>query len=243
MEMSPKTAAVNFSHQRKENSFLAYEHSVTVKTSGDQLEQQYNNTIKACTKITESPCIILDTRLETGKRKYAQIRLRVDPNRLSDMIQTATGNGRLASKSTHVEDLARPIQDNAKRLSMLKMHRKQLLKLQKRTDNNVDSLIKISSELAKIQADLEQSKGQNSYLMKRIKLDLVRFYFEVEHQNSFLNPIVNAFKNFTGVLSEGIANMIWITGYFLPWIIAMLLAGFIVRWIWRRKKNRTEKED
>lgn len=239
-ESSPKAAGMNFTSQRETNSFLAYEHTLTIKISEAKLEQQYNQTIQSCSKNVEFQCVILGTRLETGSRRYAMIRLRINPKGLNKLIQTAAGEGRVEKKSTHVKDLARPIRDNTQRRSMLKNHQNQLLKLQNRPDNNIDSLIKISSELAKIQADLEYADGQNVHLMKRVKLDLVRFYFEVEHQNSFLNPIVKVLKDFSNIISEGVAHMIWVVGYALPWGVMIGFLGWIVRLVWKRAKRKSK---
>lgn len=167
----------NYASQRKNNKFLAYTHSLTVETTEQQIEKQYKATIKACTEATEYKCIILDTSLDTGEYTSGHIKLRVEPNGVNDIIKASAKQGEIRKKSTHVEDLEKPIIDNNKRSSMLETHRDRLIELQKRPDNDIDSLIKISSELAKIQSELEQALDETAHLQERVKLDLVKIYF------------------------------------------------------------------
>lgn len=235
--MASEPVGMKLSHQRGGRKSLAYEHMITVKVSEALLEQQYRQTIKKCAEYAIYHCTVLGTRLETGERKVAQIRLRISPQGLEKMIRTALSGGRLGKRSTRVSDLAKPIKDNGKRRLMLKRHRDQLLKLQKRSDHTVESLIKLSAELSRVQSDLEHTEGQYTHLMKRIQLDLVQIYFEVEHQNSFLSPIVKAIKSFTAVFAKGVSNMIWTIGFFLPWGLFLGIVG-AVGWMGVRKRKR-----
>jgi len=184
-EMASIAESDNFSPQRKNNPFLAYTHAISIETTEQQIEKQYTDTIKTCSEATEYKCIILETELNTSEDAYSHIKLRVSPNAVNKIIQISAKTGDITSRSTNVEDLGKPIIDNKKRRSMLETHRARLVALQKRADNDIDSLIKISSELSKIQAELEKAQGQNALLTERIELDLVNITFNVGRHKSF----------------------------------------------------------
>jgi hypothetical protein len=230
----------DYASQKKDNKFLAYTHSVSIETTEQQIQNQYQDTIKACTEATDYRCIILDTSLNTGDYTNGHIKLRVEPKGVRKIIQASTRKGEVTSRSTHVEDLAKPIIDNQKRRSMLETHRARLMELQKRHDNDVESLIKISSELSEIQAELEQAQGENAHLFERIELDLVNINFYVGRHKSFWRPISKSLKNFTGYLSKGISETIWAIGYFFPWFIVTIATLLFCRFIWRKTSRKNK---
>jgi len=237
-KVASEAGADDFATQKKDNKFLAYTHSVSIETNEQLIQQQYKDTIKTCTEAHDFRCIILDTSLNTGDYTNGHIKLRVEPKGVKKIIQASTSKGEVTNRSTHVEDLAKPIIDNQKRRSMLETQRASLLELQKRSDNNIESLIKISSELSKIQAELEQAQGENAHLLERIELDLVDINFYVGRHKSFWKPISKSIKNFTGYLSKGISETIWAIGYFFPWFIVTILTLLFCRFIWRKTSGK-----
>jgi hypothetical protein len=225
--------------QRDSTKFLAYEHSLSVETSEGELGHSYQRTLAACNSDKENNCTILDSKISSGKNISAFIHLRIKPNGVKKIAETASQKGSIINESTHIEDLAKPIIDNERRLNMLESHRDRLLALQEKASNNIESLIKISEELSKVQAELENDKGQNSHLLQRVNMDIVKINFAVEANKSFWKPISQSFSNFSVNLSKGIADTIRGVAYFLPWSIVTILFIFFIRFLWRRgKKNQ-----
>jgi len=221
--------------QRESTKYLAYEHYISIDTKEEELVPAYKRTIAACVNDKEYNCTILDSEVSSGKYVSAFIKLRIKPKGVKGIIETATSKGNVIDESTHVEDLAQPIIDNEKRLKMLESHRDRLLSLQEKAANDIESLIKISGELSKVQSELENAKGKNVHLLQRVNMDIVKIKFIVEANRSFWKPISESFSSFSNNLSDGISDTIEAVAYLLPWAIIVLFILIIVRFIWRRE--------
>ena len=226
-------------NQRDKDSYLSYEHFFTIDTTAENLPTTYKNTIEFCVKDEKFECTILDSRISTGKYPSAQIRLRLKPEGVKEIIKVASGKGKIVQESTHIEDLAKPIVDNKQRLDMLESHRERLLALQEKAADDVESLIKVSSELSKVQSEIELAKGEKNFLSKRVSMDIVNLNFQVEYYRSFWRPIKESLSDFSNNLSEGISGTIIVAAYFLPGFIVLLVMFFTGRFVWKKiRRNK-----
>ena len=226
------------SPRSKKGGSLAYEHTVTIETDETQLEKQYRSVLAACNEAEGFKCIVLDSEIDTGYHPDARITLRVEAAGLPSIMKAATRHGKVTKKNTHAEDLAEPIADAEKRLSMLRTQRDLLLKLQKRPDNDIDSLLKIASELSRVQSEIEHATGERAHLQKRIDLDLLELYFRVDSRNAFWRPFMYELRNFKGHLAEGASNTIRAVAYLLPWFLALVPTLIFLRFIWRKTSKK-----
>lgn len=222
---------------RQETKYLAYEHSVTVDVKEESLSQAYKSTLDACSNNKENECTILDSSISAGTYPFASIRLRIKPEGVNGIISVASSKGTLIQQSTHVEDLAKPVLDNAQRLKMLESHRDNLLALQEKAKDDVDSLIKISSELSRVFSDIEQAKGQEAFLSQRINMEVVNIYYQVRLNRSFWKPISNSLSDFSNNLADGISGTIITVAYLLPGAILFVVIFSAVRFVWKRKRK------
>jgi hypothetical protein len=136
-----------------------------------------------------------------------------------------------------VQDLARAVTDNAKRLDMLRSYQQKLTDLERKGGGGVDGLIKLSKELADVQSELEAATGENAALMERINLDVLKISIFTRHQQSFGAPIQRALADFSSNLSEGIAGFVTGLAYLLPWGLLLFAVLIIGRKLWRRRKG------
>jgi hypothetical protein len=225
--------------QRGKDSYLSYEHFFTIDTTTENLSKTYKDTIQSCVKDEKFECTILDSRISIGKYPSAQIRLRLKPEGIKDIISVASDKGKIVQESTHIEDLAKPIVDNKQRLDMLESHRERLLALQEKAADDVESLIKVSSELSKVQSAIELAKGEKAFLNQRVSMDIVNLNFQVEYHRSFWRPIRESLSDFSNNLSDGIAGTIIVAAYLLPGLFVLLFMFVVIRFVW--KKIRRDK--
>ena len=223
---------------RQETKYLAYEHSITIDVKEENLSDAYKTTLDACLKDKGNDCTILDSRISTGTYPSANIRLRIKPEGVKGIIAIASSKGKFIHQSTHVEDLAKPVLDNLQLLKMLESHRDNLLSLQKNAKDDIESLIKVSSELSRVVSELEQAKGQEAFLSQRINMDIVNIEYQVELSRSFWKPISNSLSDFSNNLSDGISGTIVAVAYLLPASILFIFLFAIVRLLWKRKRKR-----
>ncbi len=224
--------------KHQEVKYLAYEHFITVDVKEKKLSQSYETTLDECLNDKKNNCTILDSKISKGKYPSAYIRLRIKPEGVKDIIAFASNKGRIIRESTHVEDLAKPILDNKQRLKMLESHRDRLLLLQKKASDDIESLIKVSSELSKVQSELEKAMGQNAYLSQRVNMDIVNIQFQVKLSRSFWKPITGSLSDFSNNLSDGISGTIVAVAYLLPGIILFIFVFFFVRFFWKKIRNK-----
>lgn len=225
-------------NQREKDLYLSYEHYFTIDTTTENLSTSYKNTIASCVKDEKLECTILDSRISTGKYPSAQIRLRLNPEGVQDIVKIASGKGKIVQESTHIEDLAKPMVDNQQRLDMLESHRDRLLALQDKAADDIESLIKVSSELSKVQSEIELAKGEKEFLRQRVNMDIVNLDFQVEHYRSFWRPIRESLSDFSNNLSEGISGTIVVAAYLLPAFIVLLVMFVILRLMWRKIRRK-----
>jgi hypothetical protein len=225
--------------QRGKDSYLSYEHFFTIDTTNENLPKIYKETVDACINNEKYKCTILDSRISTGEYQSAYIKLRIVPEGVKNILNVASNNGKLIQESTHIEDLAKPIVDNNQRLDMLKSHYNRLIELQEKASNDIDSLIKVSSEISKVQSEIEAATGEKEFLHQKVSMDIVNFDFQVEYYRSFWRPIRESLSDFSNNLSDGISGTIIAVAYLFPVIMIILLVFFAVRFLWKKvHKNK-----
>jgi predicted PurR-regulated permease PerM len=121
---------------------------------------------------------------------------------------------------------------------MLESHRDRLLLLQEKASDDIESLIKVSSELSEVQSELEKAMGQNAYLSQRVNMDIVNIQFQVKLSRSFWKPITGSLSDFSNNLSDGISGTIVAVAYLLPGIILFIFVFFFVRFFWKKIRNK-----
>lgn len=224
--------------QREKDSYLSYEHYFTIDTTDENLPKSYKNTLDSCIENVKDNCSILDSRITTGENPSAYIKLRMKSDGIKALLNVASTSGKVVQESTHVEDLAKPIVDNNQHLAMLKNYRDQLISLQKKASDDIDALIKVSSELSKIQSEIEIALGEKEFLLQRVNLDIVNINFQVEYYRSFWRPIRESLSDFSNNLSDGISGTIIVVAYLLPAIMVFILLFVGVRFVRRKMRNK-----
>lgn len=217
--------------------FLAYEHSLSVDTDEAGVKPLFDRITSACLADKESGCTVLDSNLESGRSPRASIKLRAKAESIRNLIQLAGSSGEIVEQSTHVEDIARPVIDNAKHREMLAQYQKKLLELEQKAGGNIDTLIKVSKELATLQSELESAAGEHAHLIERVNKDILHVHIEARINRGFWAPIRNSLGEFSANLSNGISGAIVAIPYIIPWIFILGIAGFVIRKAWRKFKS------
>ena len=223
--------------EQREGAFLAYEHTVVVDTSENKLAESFKSVTDACAADRENQCTVLHSEINHGEYSRASIRMRVKPEGVGALVDLAAGSGDVIRRSTHVEDLAKSIADIDKRVGILTTTRDRLLELEERGANDIESLIKITTELTRVQAELEQALGQSAYQRQRVDTDILNIQFVVEAGRSFWRPISDSLSSFGRNLSEGLADTIYAIAYLLPWSILIFFVVYLVRKLWKRSRS------
>ena len=214
--------------QRKTTPYLSYEHSLSIQLEHDDLAVKYKTLTDHCTSDRDNNCTILESELTAGNYTYGKIKIRIAPTGVQQFLTLAGNDGKITSESTSVEDLSTQIFDTEKRIKLLQTYQIDLLELQKQAKNDIDSLIKVSQEIANTQSQLEDLSGNNQVLMQRVNMDIINIYLSSHGPDSFWQPIADALDEFKDNMADGIAGAITGIAYLLPWLIVLTLLFLLV---------------
>jgi hypothetical protein len=232
-------ALLSSSAKRQSSKYLAYRHRVQIALTEKQIDPVFKKITAYCNNDTTYKCTLLHSSLNTGEHTSANIRLRILPKGIPQILELASQQGKISNRSTDVDDLQSAIVDNKKRLEMLIKYRNNLTALEEKSNNNINSLIKITKEIARVQSQIEYAQGAKARLLQRTQTDILNISLHPNSQTapSFWEPILDALKHFTTSLSEGIASSIYALAYLLPLGLMGLLFFFMGKAIWRKTKK------
>lgn len=217
-----------------DNEYLAYEHSATIDLAQDDVAPIFRSVIKACADDKEYSCTVLHSELSSGRYTSGSMRLRLKSEGVEYMVALAAEKGLVTYSATHIEDIATPIIDTERKLSMLQAYLEDLSGLRDTSKGDVEALIAVAAEIAETQTQLETLQGEHAYLRQRVDLDILNLSFQTERNLSFWSPIAAAFSDFGNNLSSGISEAIVGFAYLLPWLFILIPLAFFIRFLWRK---------
>lgn len=228
--------------QKARNPNLAFEHYYRIKLAEELIRTRFEATVDQCNREDFFGCTLVEASLNEDRdgpygKVSATLRLRIQSEGIDPLISTAAQDGEIASQSSRAEDLTEAVADTEKRLEMLKSYRARLQALESSAAGDIESLIKVSSELARVQSDIEQAQASRDHLQKRLDLDLLNIQLYADAEDDFINPIARALDRFVYNLASGTSSIITATAWILPWALGLLLIFFILRLLWQRKRR------
>jgi hypothetical protein len=217
----------------KPSAMLAYEHSIEVEAQEKQVPQLFASAQQMCTANAEDACVVLESRISAGEGAHATLKFRAKSAGIARLIDGLSKQAEVRNRSSLAEDLAAPIGDANKKLQMLKDYRAKLEALQGRATADVDSLIKLTRELAQVQSEIEALSGRQAKMMERVETEILTVHIQSAISKSLWRPIGKAASEFGSNLSSGAASTIVATAFILPWAVFLLLAAWGIRKLWR----------
>jgi hypothetical protein len=233
---NPSAPSLAASPVRAEGATLAYEHVVDIELSRALLLKRTEDIRAACREAPQSSCTLLDISTRSDERiPSAAIRMRVAPGNVDRLVDLAAAGGSVASRRTHAEDLAEPIADTERQLSMLTTHRDRLSALMKDRALTVDQLVTVSREMSSVQTQLDQLGSTHANLRRRVDTDLLTLNLTLPSGEfrSEQTPVLDAVRAFGSEVREALAQVVGFIALLLPWLIILLPGVIAIRWFWR----------
>ena len=222
--------------QKERNSNLAYEHHYGVELGdGVGVRARYQATLLHCNEHPGQRCTILSSSISSTS---ATIRVRIKGEGVAALVAAAAESGTIVSERISAEDLTKSVADNAKRVEILEAYQARLLQLEARTDQGIESLIKVAAELSQVQSDIELGRASAAHFEKRIALDLVTIDFSTDTEESSWSILGEAFGEFGTNLSQGTASAVTGVAFLLPWLIVLIVLFLALRWLWQIARRR-----
>jgi hypothetical protein len=190
----------------------------------------------ACFADTKSACTILEASVNDAE-SYAngQIKMRLAPTGVDALVNAASVDAQVTARKTSAEDLAQPLADVARQVSMLNSYRDRLMVLLTRKDLNATDLIALSKELATTQVQIEALASQNMQLHRRLDTDLLTIVWHIPaaQARSAASPVRDALREFGANFRAAIGNVIEFLAQLVPWLVVGLPSLVLLRMFWR----------
>lgn len=239
------SSAVSFAAQEASGSSpaneardtLACEHAVSVELDKEALPERLRELEAACKADSASSCTIIESSLRWRERVLpsASIRMRLAPGGVEGLIALAGRDGKIVERTTHAEDLAQPVADTQRELSLLGVHRDRLVDIMKRKDLPLDQLITVSKELATVQSQIEPASSTHANLRRRIDTDLLTIGLSPPMADIFseTTPVSDALRASGANFRAATAMVIEFVSGLVPWLFVILPGLVLLRMFWR----------
>ncbi len=243
--------------QQAPGMHLAYTHAIGLEVGGGALAAHFNAARDRCLNMPALHCLLLQSEIDTpsvagdgagpvgGERALqgtASLRVRLPhdqvvgfANALADALPgERPGLVRVLRQSTTAEDLGRPITDVNQRVSQLQDYLTSLKALGSRLTISVSDLVKIASETAQAQTQIEAAQAEQRDLAQRVDTEELDIDFQsAEPALPPKDPIDQVVADSQEILHENEADALRFAIAALPWV-PVGFAGLIVLWIARR---------
>ena len=225
---------------QESHRYMAYEHFMEMDAAEDKVATLYEAALAACKAAVDEGCVLLESRITTGRYPYANLRFRAGAAGIAKVIAALNSEGKVTSQSTTAEDLSGPIRDSAKKLEMLQDYRARLENLRSRPSNDMEALITLNKELSQVQNDIESIAGTKAHLTQRVETEILNLRISSNREASFWTPISQSLSEFGGNLSSGISMVITTIAILAPWVFMFLALVWALRTWWLRRKRRSQ---
>jgi Domain of unknown function (DUF4349) len=227
---------------------LAYSHQFNLEMAPAMVEPRFERARDACLKEPALGCVLLSAKFSSGndnpgaglvvRLPHGQVEA-FEQSVLAPLPDETAGTATVLLRSTEAEDLTQALLDADRRLSELTQYRDRLIDLAKHTDAKVEDLIKVESELATTQSQIEALVAQQQHLNDQVateKLTIDLYAHQTIGEPG--NPIVRVWHDSARILSENVADALRATIETLPWLVPIVLLLQVLRLLWRFLRRR-----
>lgn len=216
-------------------AMLAYEHQVDIRIAAKEIPARQAQVQEACGQARFGQCVVLGLRQRGGEFPSAGITLRIAPDGVEPMIALAGAGAELGSRSTHAEDLAVVVRDNAASQDRLRRELQQLEAFQQRSDLSVADMIALAERVASTQAQLEAAEREAAQHQRRIDTGLLHIEFSPPAAQAGRGEVAQAVREFGATLATGTAWTIRALAFLLPVGAALAVVVALCRRLLRRR--------
>ena len=173
---APARDVANFAAPRvghKRAAAVAYSHEIDLEVPAGRTRQVFDTVQQACAALPERGCTLLEARIRAGATASANVRMRVTPDGVNQVLRALDGRGKVVTQSTTGEDLAEPIQDGERKMAMLTAYRDKLQTLAGQRALDPDALIKLNRALAEVQSEIDNAATSQAQLRRRVDTELL----------------------------------------------------------------------
>jgi hypothetical protein len=231
---------------------LAYSHQLVIDTAPQSVEPRFERARDRC--LAADSCVLLDATISTSDfgrsaRPHASLTVRLPHDAVAPfeaaLLEPLAGQGAsdasLRSRTTSAEDLTAAITDMDRQLRQLTDYRDRLTELAKRADAKIEDLVKVESELSRVQSEIEALSGQQRKLDERVATEKMTVDLTTSPGDGGIGrPIAEVWREGGAVLGENAASALRFAIGAIPWLPLVALVALLARYLrpilgWRRR--------
>jgi hypothetical protein len=232
------------------NRTFSYSHAISILMPHDAVAPRFQRARDACLNDKTLECTLVSASLdmqegskETGAS--ADLDVALPHGKLADfekvlldpLPQDRFGKVLVASRSTQAENVGGRIADTDRKIAQLTAYRDSLAALAKRADTNVNDLIKLESELSKVQNDLDEALAAKRDLGVSVAKESL--HATLSEKSALFDPIARVWSNGLDEFVASTASAIDFLIRAVPWLPIVAGGVFLISLSWRlfrRKK-------
>ena len=236
--------------ERATGQQIAYTHGLTLVMPAADVQVRYDAARTRCLA-DPSHCTLISASLTTGDggggadgdgAPEGRLTLRlahgaVEPAEAALRARLpgeAPGDPVVRTRSTEAQDLTRPIADTETRLHELTDYRARLEALTQRPDVKTDDLIRIASEIARVQSQIEGATGDRTTLATRVQTEILSVVLVGRSAlTGRFAPVVRVWDDSATILAQSTADALRFALEALPWLPVTLILLWVFVRIWR----------
>lgn len=226
---------------RAAGRFIAVQHRLQIASSDGKLQQAWDSVVRFCGTL-ECEVISSSITARSGSSPASgSIALRIAPQDFPKLLTQVEKQGNIVQHSTLSEDKTTQVADTEARVKNLTAYRDSLRAMLARPGLNIQDSVEIQEKLTDVQSDLDSATTKRRILANETEKVAVEIEFRVEESGSRRSrfaPLHRAMGEAGETLADSLGSVITFVVFVTPWIVLLLLAAWLLRMLWRKRRAR-----
>lgn len=228
---------------------LAYTYAYTIETPTSEIAALAARHEAACVQAGPQSCQVIGSSTQTygEDQRMATLEIRAAPgwlaafrNGLAEDAEAA--DGRIADSSTSSEDLTRALIDTEAHLRAKTALRDRLQTMLATRDGNLQTVLEVERELARVQAEIDSATSTLEVMRARVAMSRLSLTYQsrgVLAPDDATAPLSSALNNALGHFMMGLAAIVTVLAFVLPFTVVIAPTVWLV--LWARKRRRAQR--
>lgn len=223
---------------------LAYRHTVELELPARRVRPLLARHEAACADAGVTVCqvIAVNTEAEGRDRVGATLELRARPDWLRRFRALLEGDaqaagGRVTGSGTETEDLTRAIVDTEAQLRAKTTLRARLERLLAERPGKLEELLQVEQELTRVQGEIDSGLSNLAVMRTRVNTSALAIRYAsagAPVQDGVFSPLSEAVNGFLHNLVAGVAALVTLVSWLLPFALVLGGLGWVVLKLRRR---------
>ena len=176
---------------------------------------------------------VADVNLSNAERAAnARLVIRVPATQFTALLSSLTALGKVQHQSVATEDVTKDYADLETRLGVKEQTVARLRTLLATRTGQLEQVLNVERELARVVTELEQLKGERNYYDQRVAISTVtvNLYEPAAFARAgFWAPIGEALRSSVDVLSKSVSAVIYLVAFLIPWLVIATIGWYLAK--------------